>query len=171
MHKGRLYDGLLQETRAKELHLDKSWQCNKKWDRLHHNDEEANIQRCLSEQLGQNWKRSPQGSSTLNGQRRVLFGVSLRGRLLNENTCKKASFTDIVHSIVKLKWRWAGNIARRTDSRWGQRVLEWKTLCSQNTYLDDLIKVTGICWMQVAQDRPLWRFFGKIYVQKWTSFC
>ncbi|KAI8426656.1 hypothetical protein MSG28_005425 [Choristoneura fumiferana] len=27
---------------------------------------------------------------------------------------------------AKLKWQWAGHIGRRTDGRWGQKVLEWR---------------------------------------------
>ncbi|CAK1600115.1 unnamed protein product [Parnassius mnemosyne] len=34
--------------------------------------------------------------------------------------------TDIAQRISKLKWQWAGHIARRTDDRWGKKVLEWR---------------------------------------------
>ncbi|CAG9103151.1 unnamed protein product [Plutella xylostella] len=28
--------------------------------------------------------------------------------------------------VSKLKWQWAGHIARRTDGRWSRRVLKWR---------------------------------------------
>lgn len=33
--------------------------------------------------------------------------------------------TDIACRIAKIKWQWAGNIAYRTDGRWGLKILEW----------------------------------------------
>ncbi|CAH2211102.1 jg18548, partial [Pararge aegeria aegeria] len=34
--------------------------------------------------------------------------------------------TDMAQRVAKLKWKWAGHIARRTDGRWGSKVLEWR---------------------------------------------
>ncbi|CAH2228161.1 jg22444 [Pararge aegeria aegeria] len=33
--------------------------------------------------------------------------------------------TDIAQRVLKLKWKWAGHVARRTDERWGPKALEW----------------------------------------------
>ncbi|CAH2259307.1 jg10042 [Pararge aegeria aegeria] len=38
---------------------------------------------------------------------------------------RRTKVTDIAQRVVKLKWQWAGHIARRTDARWGLKVLEW----------------------------------------------
>ncbi|CAH2266778.1 jg14946 [Pararge aegeria aegeria] len=35
--------------------------------------------------------------------------------------------TDIAQRVVKLKWQWAGHIARRTDGRWGLKIIEGST--------------------------------------------
>jgi hypothetical protein len=58
-----------------------------------------------------------------------------------------------------LKWRWAGHISRRTDNRWGKKVLEWTTRlrkCSvgrrKARWSDDLRRTTGRSWMRVAED-------------------
>ncbi|CAH2248054.1 jg12749 [Pararge aegeria aegeria] len=42
-------------------------------------------------------------------------GIRRRGRV-----------TNIAQRGTKLKWKWAGHIARRTDGRWGSKVLEWR---------------------------------------------
>jgi hypothetical protein len=74
-----------------------------------------------------------------------------------------------------LKWQWAGHISRRTDDRWGKRVLEWRPrLCKRNVvrpqarWSDDLRRTAGTSWMQVAMDRARWREIGEAYVQQWT---
>ncbi|KAI8436342.1 hypothetical protein MSG28_004376 [Choristoneura fumiferana] len=65
----------------------------------------------------------------------------------------------IVPSIAKLKWQWAGHIARRTDGRWGQKVLEWRPRTGRRAvgrpptrWSDDLVKIAGSRWMRKAQD-------------------
>jgi hypothetical protein len=57
---------------------------------------------------------------------RAIFEVTLRVRIRNEVIRQKTTVTDIEHRISTLKWHWAGHVSRRTDSRWGKRVLEWR---------------------------------------------
>ncbi|CAH2238195.1 jg13029 [Pararge aegeria aegeria] len=54
-----------------------------------------------------------------------MLGVSLRDQIRNEEICRRTKVTDIAQRIAKLKWQWAGHIARRIDERWGLKVLEW----------------------------------------------
>ncbi|PZC75077.1 hypothetical protein B5X24_HaOG206770 [Helicoverpa armigera] len=53
-----------------------------------------------------------------------------------------------------------GHIARRTDGRWGRKLLAWRPRPRRraegrapNRWTDDLAKVTGKQWMRVAEDR------------------
>ena len=62
---------------------------------------------------------------TQRAMERAMLGVSLRDRLRNEYIRKRTKVTDIALRICKLKWQWAGHIARRTDGRRGGKVLEW----------------------------------------------
>ncbi|CAH2233311.1 jg6233 [Pararge aegeria aegeria] len=39
---------------------------------------------------------------------------------------RELRFTDIAQRVAKLKWQWAGHIARSTNGRWGLKVLEWR---------------------------------------------
>jgi hypothetical protein len=52
---------------------------------------------------------------------------------------------DIAHRISMLKWQWAGHISRRTDNRWGKRVLEWRPRLGKRS-------VGGQMEWQFAQD-------------------
>ncbi|RVE40575.1 hypothetical protein evm_014776 [Chilo suppressalis] len=83
---------------------------------------------------------------------RAMLGVSLKDRIRNEVIRQRTRVIDIAHRISKLKWQWAGHICRRTDNRWGRRVLEWRPA----NVVDDLRKVAGRSWMRVAQNRSEW---------------
>ncbi|CAH2232881.1 jg1201 [Pararge aegeria aegeria] len=41
-------------------------------------------------------------------------------------TRRRTRVTDIAQRVAKLKWKCSGHIARRTDGRWGSKVLEWR---------------------------------------------
>ncbi|CAH2266249.1 jg17817 [Pararge aegeria aegeria] len=56
---------------------------------------------------------------------RVMLGVYLRDQIRNEEVRRRARATDIAQRVPKLKWKWAGHIARRTDGGLGTKVLEW----------------------------------------------
>ncbi|KAI8428229.1 hypothetical protein MSG28_002452 [Choristoneura fumiferana] len=57
---------------------------------------------------------------TQRAMERAMLGVCFRDRIRNTET----KVTDIAVKICKLKWQWAGHIARRTDSRCGRKVRE-----------------------------------------------
>ncbi|KAI8433669.1 hypothetical protein MSG28_015667 [Choristoneura fumiferana] len=54
-----------------------------------------------------------------------MLGVSLRDRIRNTEIRQRTE--------CKLKWQWAGHIARRTDNRWGREVLEWRPRTGRRT--------------------------------------
>ncbi|XP_063539716.1 uncharacterized protein LOC134748833 [Cydia strobilella] len=113
---------------------------------------------------------------TQRAMERAMLGVSLRDRVRNDDIRSRTRVTDIARRIANLKWQWAGHIARRTDGRWGRKVLEWRPRTGRRTagrpptrWSDDLVKVAGIRWLRAAQDRSEWRALGEAYVQQWTS--
>ncbi|CAH2268394.1 jg15848 [Pararge aegeria aegeria] len=107
---------------------------------------------------------------------RAMLGVSLRDQIRNEEIRRRTRVTNIAQRDAKLKWQWAGHIARRTDGRWGLKVLEWRPRTSKRSvvwpptrWADDLRRVAGSRWRQAARDRVLWNSLQKTYVQQWTS--
>ncbi|CAH2237937.1 jg4631 [Pararge aegeria aegeria] len=63
-----------------------------------------------------------------------------------------------------LKWQWVGHIARRTDGRWGPKVLEWRPRTGKRkvgrpstSWIDDIKRVAGSHWKQ-PQDRKFWNY-------------
>ncbi|CAH2207758.1 jg4656 [Pararge aegeria aegeria] len=77
---------------------------------------------------------------------RALLGVSLHDQIRNEEIRRRTRVTGIAQRVAKLKWKWAGRIARRTDRRWGSKVLEWRprTAVMMNPY--DFNSVMRACW-------------------------
>ncbi|CAH2244044.1 jg12145 [Pararge aegeria aegeria] len=51
---------------------------------------------------------------------KATLGVALRDHIRNEIR-RRTKGTDIAQRVAKLKWQWAGHIARRTDGRWVPR--------------------------------------------------
>lgn len=107
---------------------------------------------------------------------RAMLGVSLRDRIRNEVIRQRTKVIDIAYRISKLKWQWAGHISRRTDNRWGKRVLEWRPRLGKRSvgrpqarWSDDLRKTAGRSWMREAENRSQWRALGEAYVQQWTA--
>ncbi|KAI8433376.1 hypothetical protein MSG28_015417 [Choristoneura fumiferana] len=107
---------------------------------------------------------------TQRAMERSMLRASLRDRIRNDDIRSRSKVTDIARRIAKLEWQWAGHIARRTDGRWGQKILEWPVGRPPTRWSDDLVKIAGSRWMRKAQDRSEWRALGEAYVQQWTSF-
>ncbi|CAH2257126.1 jg11957 [Pararge aegeria aegeria] len=61
------------------------------------------------------------------------MGVSLCDKTRIEEIRGRTRVTDIDQRLAKLKWKWAGHIARRTDGRLGSKVLEWRALTGQRS--------------------------------------
>ncbi|CAH2268562.1 jg2249 [Pararge aegeria aegeria] len=74
---------------------------------------------------------------------RVRLGVSLRDQIRKE-ICGRTRVTDIAQRFAMLKWQWMRLIARRTDGRWGPKVLEWRTV-RLGVSLRDQIRIEEIC--------------------------
>ncbi|CAH2235424.1 jg13282 [Pararge aegeria aegeria] len=102
---------------------------------------------------------------------RAMLGVSLRDQIRNAEIRRRTRVTDIAQRVAKLKWKWAGHIARRTDGRWGSKVLEWRPRTGKRsvgrppTRWTDDIKRLGAA----GNKRPRTVDFGTLYKRTmWT---
>ena len=100
--------------------------------------------------------------------------VSLRDHIRNEDLRRRTGVTDIVNKIRKLKWNWAGYVARMSDGRWTKRLLELTPRLDKRSkgrpptrWADNPRRFVGN-WIQRAQDRKEWAKMGEAYVQEWT---
>ena len=93
----------------------------------------------------------------------------------------KAKVEDWVESQRRMKWRWAGHVARRHDSRWSAQVLWWSKMPGRRgvgkpctRWVDDLRKFVQDKmggeeqdWYWIAQIREDWEALVEEYVS-WT---
>ncbi|CAH2240885.1 jg9622 [Pararge aegeria aegeria] len=98
---------------------------------------------------------------TQRAMERAVLGVTLRDQI--RKIRRRTRVTDIALRVAKLKWKWAGQIARRTDGRWGSKLLEWRPRTGKRSvgrpptrWTDDIKRVAGSRWKQAAQDRRFW---------------
>ena len=76
---------------------------------------------------------------------------------------QKTKVIDALSHSQKLKWRWAGHVARLTDNRWTIQTTSWLGPSGQRKrgrpyarWADDLTKIAGTHWMRLAKDREKW---------------
>ena len=104
---------------------------------------------------------------------RVMLGISLRDRKTNEWIRRQTKVRDVMERIASLKWNWAGHIARMTDDRWTQWILNWRPPDTRlrgrppERWTNDIKRVAGTKWQQQAMDRDKWRSLGEAYIQQW----
>ena len=104
---------------------------------------------------------------------------SKRNGMNNIRICAYAKVADIMHSIRRKKWRWAGHLARTSDNRWTKRVTEWKPWLGSRhrgrqklRWSDELTKFIGIKWIATAHDhddRHLWHQLGEVFALQWAE--
>lgn len=106
---------------------------------------------------------------------RLMLGVSLRDHKTAIWIREKTKLTDVLESIYKRKWRWAGHVARMADDRWTSRVTFWTPYGHRRRpgrqkmrWRDDIEKSYKL-WHQLARDRQLWKSWEEAYVRQRTS--
>lgn len=76
---------------------------------------------------------------------------------------QKTGVIDALTYALKLKWRWAGHVARMSDDRWTIRITSWpgpigtrKRGRPVTRWSDDITRVAGNNWLIEAKDRDHW---------------
>ena len=82
---------------------------------------------------------------------------------------------DWVAEQRRRKWRWAGHVMRRTDSRWSRRIVQWLPLGGQRrpgrptTRWEDALETfanrLGFRWENEALDQKDWKRWEATFVE------
>ena len=105
---------------------------------------------------------------------RIMLNITWRDHKTAQSIREKTGVRDIIETIRKLKWQWAGHVARMTDNRWTSRLTTWiprdriRNSGRQNIRWRDDIGKFRKYWLRDAHDREVWRILGKVYVQRRT---
>lgn len=106
---------------------------------------------------------------------RSMLGITLRDRIPNRTIRHNTGVRDAVETILRMKWNWAGHVARVTDGRWTKKILQWRPRVEAyrnrgrppTRWSDDIRRLAGN-WMLMAQDRKEWQNMREAFVQQWT---
>ncbi|XP_026331462.1 uncharacterized protein LOC113238829 [Hyposmocoma kahamanoa] len=105
---------------------------------------------------------------------RGMLGISLLDHVPNDDIRRRTKVVDA--GRAKLKWKWAGHLARRDDGRWTKAVTGWWPRdakrprgISPTRWIDDIKVIVGNHWTRLARDRKEWRNREEAYSQQWVQ--
>ena len=105
-----------------------------------------------------------------------MLGIKLQDRITNIEIRKQTGTADIVENVLKLKWKWAGHLARTQDNRWTKRCTEWQPRTGKRSrgrpptrWRDDITKIGGTTWSRAAADRRGWKALSEGYILQWMD--
>src|ERR1700761_1162277 len=93
--------------------------------------------------------------------------------MTNQWIRKQTKVVDVMERIASLKWNWAGHIARMTDERWTETIMNWRPPTTRpggrppKRWTNGIKRVAGTNWQQVAMDRSKWKEKEEAYIQQW----
>ncbi|KAI5652133.1 hypothetical protein NE865_00471 [Phthorimaea operculella] len=108
----------------------------------------------------------------------ICVGVSLVDRVPNVEIQRKTKVEDVGKQVTRLRWRWVGHLARRSDDRLTKAVTEWWPRGAKRSvgrpparWSDDIIKLAGPHWTRLAQDLEDWRCREEAYTISWWMWA
>lgn len=116
----------------------------------------------------QTWKFSSKIKNKIitcqRGIERSMLNIKKIQKIRHTKIRKITEAKDALSHAKKLKWKWAGHVARLDDDRWTSRVTKWKGPYGKrlkdrpySRWADEIIKIAGPCWTQIAQNRDKWK--------------
>ena len=81
---------------------------------------------------------------------------------------------DWIAESRRRKWRFAGEVARKTDGRWTKTILSWKPCFGfgrapgrpKTRWSNDLVQFAGDLWQNVAEDGHFWACLEEGFVTR-----
>ncbi|KAJ8705237.1 hypothetical protein PYW07_011064 [Mythimna separata] len=116
----------------------------------------------------QTWKYTNKVKNKINtcqrGMERSMLNIKKIQKINHNKIRSKTKAIDALKYSQKLKWKWAGHAARLKDHRWTKTVTSWKGPPGKRyrgrpftRWDDDIKKIAGPEWQQIAQDREKWK--------------
>ena len=96
---------------------------------------ESNLAICLKRQVpamtygAETWTLTKQAQNKLAAAQtkmeRSMLNITYKDRRTNIWVRERTTLIDIIYTVRKMKWSWAGHINRLKDDRWTSRVTTW----------------------------------------------
>lgn len=98
------------------------------------------------------------------GMERSMLNIRKIQKIRHTDIRSRTKTIDALHHALKLKWKWAGHVARLKDNRWTQKITNWKgpdgKRCRGRPFArweEDIKKIAGPQWQRIAQNRENWQ--------------
>ena len=104
---------------------------------------------------------------------RSILGISLIDKKTNKWIRDQTRVKDVIETVKRIKWRWAGHVARMQDNRWTIRITDWTPRYGKRNrgrpatrWRDEIDRFSGHpTWKRQAQDRQKWKEHAEAFVQ------
>lgn len=99
-----------------------------------------------------------------------MLGIKLKDRIENEVIRHQTKIQDIITTIDKLKWQWAGHVMRIKDQRWTKLTTEWiprdgrRGVGRPLMRWSDELRAFHPLWWRFAHNRAAWNKMAKIFI-------
>ena len=112
-------------------------------------------------------------AATQTKMERSMLNITYKDIKTNIWVRERTQLIDIINTVRKMKWSWAGHINRLKDDRWTSRVTAWRPYDKKRRQVrlakrwrDDLDKYwSDTIWQRTAQDRVIWRRHAESFAQ------
>ena len=102
-----------------------------------------------------------------------MLNITYKDRRTNIWVRERTKVIDIMYTVRKMKWSWAGHIIRLKDNRPTSRVTTWRPYEKKRRqgrpakrWRDGLDKYwSDTIWQRTAQDRVIWRRHAEAFTQ------
>ena len=104
---------------------------------------------------------------------RSMLNITYNDRNANIWVRERTNVIDIINTVGKMKWSWAGHINRLKDVRWTSHVTTWRPYDKKRRqgrpakrWREDLDKYwSDTIWQRTAHDRLNWRGHAEAFVK------
>ena len=104
---------------------------------------------------------------------RSMLNITYKDRNANIWVRERTEVIDIINTVRKMKWSWAGHISRLKDNRWTSRVTTWRTYDEKRRHgrpakrwRDDLAKYWSYTiWQRRQHNTVIWRLNAEAFAQ------
>lgn len=135
----------------------------------------SNLLPCLT-YGSQTWKFTAKAKHKITtcqrGLERSMINVKKMDKIRHEKIRSITKATDALSYALKLKWKWAGHVARLTDGRWTIKTTLWEGPQGKRRrgrpltrWEDEIKRIAGPNWSQIAKDREKWSSLEEAFTQ------
>ncbi|CAH2102789.1 unnamed protein product [Euphydryas editha] len=111
------------------------------------------------------------------GMERSMLKIRRAHKIRHTKIRRVTKAIDALSYAQKLKFRWAGHVARMEDNRWTYETTTWNGPVGKRRvgrqyarWEEDIIKIAGIHWLTVAKDRNEWKSLEEAFTREGSMF-